>query len=266
MTVAFNVISGGPSRAHLRHEHLLPHAMTVTVNRALDVVGQGIRVDFAAFADGPTGCWQPDNLERFLRLQPHIQLWVTLKHTKQKVTITRNPRRRKGAPSADFLKAASKIFPVAAWKQLMGLAESYLTIPGEEFDVEAQGPPVLYLWDRILPLGIGVRVLPYGTVMDVNNPTQGRFTFTTLSALQRIWEFKPEKVRILCADMAGSWVPGKTEEECHEMEKAKTKAGGGTAPLDRWRHERAALEQSINAAKRKMNVEVEFVTPEARLA
>jgi len=263
---AFNLIAGGPSRAHLRPEHLLPNAMTCTVNRAIDVVGSGIRVDFAAFADGPGGCWEPDNLERFLRIQPHIQLWVTLKCTTQKVQIHRAAKMKKGVPSPNFLKVARKILPEATWKQLMGLAEKYLMDPAESFDVEAQGPPLLYLWDRILPLGIGVRILPYGTVMDVNNPNQGRTSFTTINVLQRMLEFKPERIRILSADMAGPWIEGKTEEECFQYERDKVKAKNGELPLDRWRHERAAMEAAIKSAKERIpGLEVEFCTPEPHL-
>lgn len=79
----WNLIAAGPSRIHLRAEHLLTDAPTVSVNRALDVAGQGIHVDFAAFADGPSGCWTSHNLERFW--SPAVQLWVSLRPCIQKV-------------------------------------------------------------------------------------------------------------------------------------------------------------------------------------
>jgi hypothetical protein len=69
----WNLICGGPSRAHLRAEHLLEGA-TVSVNRALDVVEQGITVDHAAFADGPELLWKNLDLQRFWR--PGMILWI----------------------------------------------------------------------------------------------------------------------------------------------------------------------------------------------
>jgi hypothetical protein len=75
--IEWNLISGGPSRVHLRPEHLFPDpAPTVSVNRGLDVTAQGIKVDFAAFGDGPAGAWDTFKLEQFLL--PSTQLWIPM--------------------------------------------------------------------------------------------------------------------------------------------------------------------------------------------
>lgn len=256
----WNLVSGGPSRRHLRQEHLLSGAWTVTVNRAIDVVDQGIRVDAAAVADSPVGCWIPCALERYLHIQPHIQLWVSMRPMTRKVRVTREKRLKKGVPSPAFLKSALKILPPQFAHTLVQLAERWLMEPAEAWDVMAAGPPLLLRWDDELPLGTGMRVLPHGTVEDVNKKGFTREPFTMLCALERIWRFEPEVVRILSADMVGPWIEGKTEEECHEFEKGR----GSDVPLDRWRHEKNAIEISIaNYRKRaKQPVEIEFITPE----
>lgn len=82
-SAGWNLVAAGPSRAYLREAHLLPDSPVVTVNRALDIVGQGIKVDFAAFADGPSSVWTSHNLERFWT--PETQLWVSLRPGSQKV-------------------------------------------------------------------------------------------------------------------------------------------------------------------------------------
>lgn len=207
----WNLITGGPSRVHLRTEHLLPNSPTVTVNRALDVVGQGIHVDFAAFADGPSGCWTHDNLERFWT--PATQLWVSLRPCIQKV------------------KPA-----------------------GFEEEVEVPGPPLLRIWDRELPASVGLRVLPYGEIQDSHNTEVMRHAFTTLCAFRRILEFGPKVIRILSMDMAGSWIPGVSEEVCDKQDVER-------CGLHRWDHERKAMERQMNQA-RGDGVRVEVVIPE----
>lgn len=248
----WNVVSAGPSRKDLRSEHLIAGAPTVTVNRAIDIVENGIRVDFAAFSDGPEGCWKPHNLERFIYIQPHIQLWVTARIIGRKVTIHDLPDLRGQTPGPDFLGLISKFLPAVATLALVDLATK--ANAGLTKDVEITVPAVSMtrLWERELPLCTGLRELPIGSAADVHDDKVYRWAFTLLSALERIWTFEPKLVRILCADMAGSWIPEKSEAECIEAQKG----------LDRWMHERAALSRSIEKAKKKFPLEVEWVIPE----
>lgn len=264
----WNLIAAGPSRAHLRPEHLLPGAPTCVVNRAIDVVQQGIKVDFCAVGDAPSGFWTPDGAERFLRIQPHIQLWVTSKFTTRAVKIKTSKQLKKGVPSPAFLRPALNLLPEAFRRPLVDFAEKALMTKEEEITANVPGPPISHLWEMILPASTGMRELPYGTIPDVNDKKQGRYAFTTIMALQRIWHFNPDHVRILCADMAGPWIEGKTEEECHQYEKERVEVKGGQVPLDRWRHERHALEESIKAYKAKAGKEVlvEWIRPEPALA
>jgi len=259
MTDSWNLVAAGPSRQHLRSSHLLP-GPTVTVNRAIDIAGQGLRVDFAAFADGPQAVWTACSLERFLHLQQQIQLWVPLRAVSQRMTVKRPPVMKKFVPAPAFLSAVAKVLPAAAFRTLADFSKKYLMEAGETFEVEAPGPTILHFWDRILPASTGIRELPHGTVLDVNDPTKGRTAFTTICALERIFMFRPKRVRILCADMTGPWIEGKTEDECHQYEKDKKGQFG--PPLDRWRHEKAAMEKSIAAANKDFGVEVDWLKPE----
>jgi hypothetical protein len=139
-------------------------------------------------------------------------------------------------------------------------SKKYLMEAGEVFTVDAPGPTLMHIWDRALPASTGMRELPHGTVLDVNDQTKGRTAFTTICALERIFMFRPKRVRILCADMAGPWMDGKTEEECHAAEKAKPGQYG--PPLDRWRHEKYALDVAIKKAHADFGVAVDWVKPE----
>jgi hypothetical protein len=79
------------------------------------------------------------------------------------------------------------------------------------------------LWEPFLSASVGIRTTPFGTV----NAEGGirRYLFCLLAALERVMMFRPERVRILCADMMGSWAPGMSEEECEmhqsQLEQAK---------------------------------------------
>jgi hypothetical protein len=261
-TSEWNLVAAGPSRVHLRTSHLL-RGPVVTVNRALDIAGQGIRVDFAAFADGPQPCFLGLGMERFLILQPHIQLWIPLRVVTKTITVQRPPMMKKFVPAPAFLTSVAKILPQTAHKALLEFSKKYLMEAGEQFTVEAPGPTLMHIWDRALPASTGMRELPHGTVLDVNDQTKGRTAFTTICALERIFMFRPKRVRILCADMAGPWMEGKTEEECHEAEKAKPNQMG--PPLDRWRHEKYALDVAIKKAQAEFKVEVDWVKPEPEL-
>lgn len=70
----WTLIAAGPSRVHIRPEHL-QDGPVVSVNRAIDVTEQGVRVDFAAISDGPEAAWKQCNLARFWR--PEMLLWVS---------------------------------------------------------------------------------------------------------------------------------------------------------------------------------------------
>lgn len=81
MSDLWNLVCAGESRQHLRKEHLLDGPV-VTVNRAMDISGR-LPVDFAAWADGPSGCWLPMDMQKFWK--PGMLLWVTTRTVAQKV-------------------------------------------------------------------------------------------------------------------------------------------------------------------------------------
>lgn len=170
---SWNVVSGGPSRAYLKQHDLLNDAPVVTVNRAVDVVDRGIVVDFAMFADPPTGLASVVDFEKYLR--PPIQLWC----------------------------------PRPCIIQHNGVLQI--------LDIVTQ-------WEPFLPASVGIRTTPFGQVPSPDGKTQ-RFIFALLGALERVLMFRPERVRVLCADMMGSWAPGMSEEECEmhqsQLEQAK---------------------------------------------
>lgn len=262
---AWNLISAGPSLERLKPEHLIEGAPTVTVNRAISVIERGIKVHFAAFADGPSGYWTPLGLERYLRMEPSLQLWVTLRPVTQKVTIYRKARWKPNMEPPhfmkDFLKNCMKILPWPVDKAFTAMVEKYFLQKEERFQIDAPGPPLAYLWDKELPAITGIRVLPHGPLIDVHDKKTTREAFTTYCALDRIWMFKPKLVRILCCDMVGSWIPGKSEEECAALEQEKVTAGKTPAALDRWAHERHHLLEAARLAKEKIGADVEWVSP-----
>lgn len=161
----------------------------------------------------------------------------------------------------------------------------------------AQLIDMVSLWEPFLPASVGIRTTPFGVV-----PGEGgvqRYIFGLLAALERVFMFRPAKVRVLSADMMGSWAPGLTEEECeiHQGRVEQTKRSIGSAQkrlneskgrdqaaqvmlanlqaeltgllktgdpmkFKRWEHERtqlAALEKRANAA----GMEIEYRTPKA---
>lgn len=233
MTDSWNLISAGPSREHIRNEHLIEGAPVVTVNRAIDVMDRGIKVHFAAFADGPVGYWKPLGLERYVMQDPTIQLWVPLRQTKRIMKV-------RDVPGID--KSADKAFL--------------------DQTVDVPGPSIMHLWDKVLPACIGARELPWGNVPDATNPSVQRMAFTTLSALERIIMFRPKMVRIISADMLGSYVDGWTEEDCKRHEWRKVADGKSPVALDRWKHERTTLLRTIKKAEKALGVKCEFYTPE----
>lgn len=241
---SFNLVSGGPSRAHLTLADLIPDQPVVTVNRAIDVVDLGIPVDFAMFADGPSAICQQLGLGKYL--VPPMQIWV--------------PR--------------AAIFPDHGVLNLLDLVA---------------------LWEPFLPMSVGIRTTPFGLVGGLDGKM--RHQFGTLAALRRMLLFKPERIRVLCADMMGAWVPGKTEEECEEIQsllgqnrknlslaqkrvndsKGKDQtaivmrdnlqaainaiqASGDSGKFKRWEHERNALKIFTEDAA-KQGCVVEYKTP-----
>ena len=126
-------------------------------------------------------------------------------------------------------------------------------LPGSDEEIDLPGPPLMRIWDRALPCSVGLRVLPYGDIEDEEHPGMLRAAFTTFCAFRRILEYKPKKIRVLCMDMDGSWIPGKTAEECHAHDMERNQ-------LDRWKHERTAMEKII-AKARGEGIVVELVTP-----
>jgi hypothetical protein len=185
----------------------------VTVNRALDVAAQGIRVDMAAFSDGPAPLWKGMELWRHWR--PGMILWVSTRT----LTMRRDVTNEKGEIERQ----------------------------------EAPGPPLCALWDQELFASVGFRFMPYGVIADADNPKTMRHAFTTLTAFRGILRYRPKRIRILCMDLSGSWVEGRTEEECDAMDREKK-------GLARWRHERVSMDKAI-ADARAEGIEVEEVIP-----
>ena len=93
-------------------------------------------------------------------------------------------------------------------------------------------------WEPFLPASVGIRTTPFGQVVAADGKTH-RFIFALLGALERVLMFRPERVRILCADMMGSWAPGMTEEEC-EMQQSQ---------LEQARREVATAQKRVNETK-----------------
>lgn len=227
----WNLVSAGPSLAHLRKEHLIDGPV-VTVNRALGpCYEKGIEVHYAALADGPAGAWEKCGMELLWR--PPTILWVTTRPVQQRVPVETN-------------KIDARIKDKLIYKAGPdGVIRPYMEFPG---------PPVAKLWDQALPSCIGFRFMPWGQVEDVHETGRTRVAFTTVSAFMGILRFAPRTIRILCMDMKGSWIPGWTEEQCQKYEMERDK-------LDRWAHEKRAMEKQITEA-RAAGIRVELVTPE----
>ncbi len=205
--VNWNLIVGGPSRAHLRPEHLLPGPV-VTVNRAIDVIDRGIGVDIAALADGP------QNFDTFglrQRWHPTMILWVQMQPSILTATDTEGKK------------------------------------------VRTAGPPMGFLWDAKLPASVGMRFMPSDDLLDLRTQKKIRCAFTTYCAFLGILRYAPRTVRILSMDMAGSWHPGMSEEECKASDEKRLN-------LDRWEHERYHMDRVIADARSK-GIRVEEVVP-----
>lgn len=210
---AWNLVAAGPSRANLQPEDFLDGPV-VTVNCAIDIAAQGHRVDIAAISDGPSGCWEAYGLEE--HWTPGVLLWVSTRVLTGRQRVT-NER-------------------------------------GEMEDKFVPGPPLLAIWDQRLPASIGFRLMPHVMLEDTNDPPGNhRVGFTTLCAFMGILRYSPKKIRILSMDMAGSWIKGKTEEECLERDMKRMN-------INRWRHERIHMDRAITEA-RKQGVVVEEWRP-----
>jgi hypothetical protein len=183
---AWNVISGGPSRKFIAQADLISDSPVVTVNRAIDVIDQGITVDFAAFADPPSRIFELMHLDRYL--QPPIQVWC--------------PR------PAVYL---------------------HNNVPNIHDEVS--------MWEPFLPASVGIRTMPFGTIPAEDGSS--RFMFCFLAALERVMMFRPKMIRIFGADMMGSWIHGKTEEECEALQ----------SDLEHARKELGSLQQQLNATR-----------------
>lgn len=241
MSLDFNIISAGPSRAYLKPSDLIPNlpdapCATITINRAMDVTEKGIQVDVAAFVDGPKTVWIELDYQRFWK--PGMILWVAT-------------------------------HALEYWEQALSFSQPY----------------------RCLPLF----QVPYRAT------TFRRNVFSSLSVLEKCFLFRPKRIRILCADMAGPWVPGKTEAECELLQSCMSdltkklgnitiqmeemRRAGKTIPkamkveqanirrdrdqaqamgethFKRWDHERTHLNLAIERAKKEWGCQVEMKLP-----
>lgn len=97
-------------------------------------------------------------------------------------------------------------------------------------------------WEHELHPLIGLRSMPWGfrptpgKDLEGKDCTVAKTAFTLIYAIEKAVTLGAKHIRIFGADMAGSWSPGKTEEEC------VAKWG------DRWEWERDQLEGCIRAA------------------
>jgi hypothetical protein len=159
-------------------------------------------------------------------------------------------------PSACWTGELEKFWKpgIVLWVTLRPLQQK-VRPPGHDEEVVIPGPPVLKLWDKALPASAGFRLMPFGFVEDARDKNVTRTAFTALCAFRRILEFAPKRIRILSMDMQGSWIEGKTEEECHAIDMERNN-------LDRWHHERTTMERIINRARGE-GITVELVTPRA---
>lgn len=109
----WNLVAAGPSRAHLTKAHLLDGPI-VTVNRALDIMQQGIHPDFAAFTDGPSGAWP------FVKdfWMPPTVIWCVPRPVQQVVT-PKNGEKEIKVPLVSLARVWDAALPPAAGMRFM---------------------------------------------------------------------------------------------------------------------------------------------------
>lgn len=93
------------------------------------------------------------------------------------------------------------------------------------------------LWEPFLPASVGIRTTPFGTVPAGEGVN--RFLFALLGCLERVMMFNPNRVRVISADMMGSWAPGMTEAEC-EMHQSQ---------LEQHKREVSEAQKKLSASK-----------------
>ena len=102
-------------------------------------------------------------------------------------------------------------------------------------------------WETNLHPRIGIRPMPFGWRKSVDEKGKARVkvVFSLIFAIEKAVSLGGQKIRILGADMEGSWRDPLTEEECIAAEK-----------WDRWKWERAQFGAIIEEAKR-IGVDIE---------
>lgn len=100
-------------------------------------------------------------------------------------------------------------------------------------------------WYNLFDYRVGFRCMDMGILSD---PVRRgyRAAFTLVYAVEEAVKQGAKKIRILGADMSGTWLKGKTEAECMMKEK-----------WDRWAYERQKISEMIEKAK-EIGVEVEL--------
>ena len=110
-------------------------------------------------------------------------------------------------------------------------------------------------WEPYLPASVGIRTTPFGIVHTPGKTS--RYVFCLLATLERVLMFRPEVVRILCADMMGSWAPGLTEEECEmhqsKLEEVKRRIGEAQKRLT----ESKGKDKASEVVRDNLNVELQ---------
>jgi hypothetical protein len=147
------------------------------------------------------------------------------------------------AAFADLPEALEKVLdldhylrpPIQVWVP----RESMVNIGGA---MQVHSPA--YWWEPRLSASVGMRLMPVGVLEDFDGSK--RHIFCLMAAIERVCMFRPKKIRVLCADMMGSWSSGMTEEEC-QMHQSH---------LEEFRRHLSEAQKRVNATRGEDQVSV----------
>lgn len=247
--IAWNVVSGGPSRRYIEKSDLIEGGAVVTVNRAIDIVDRGITVDFAAFADPPTGCWNQENLERFLK--PHTQIWVPMT-----VATPTNIR--------DVQATWEPVLP--AWCGIRQMPTGYIQgVTGKNhhiFTLACAIERVFMFRPKQLRILCADMMGPWAKGKSEEECEEMQSENQTLkdmiTAITKELDDPPQGMN---ADQFRMMEHRRLDLQLrlHHLERMPP------VPFKRWQHEKQALEKMVERAKSAFGLEVEFKTPSKAL-
>lgn len=116
--------------------------------------------------------------------------------------------------------------PLQVWLGPNRFQECYLSALGRVEEPE---------WEGVFDPEIGFRCLPFGFRENLDG--KDKTVFTLIYAIEKAVSMGARKIKVLGADMIGSWAPGKSEEEC-------VKDYG-----ERWSWERWQFSEMVKAAE-----------------